>query len=652
VRRHARQIALVTKIRYMPPWKPEPGYGAFAGERRLTDEQVRLIQQLVDGGLIEGDPNDLSPAPAWTSAWQLGEPDVVVTMPEPYVLRGDGPDIFRTFVIAIPGAVSRYVKGLEFRPGDQRVIHHANLKIDQTRSSRQRDEEETGPGFDGGSGRGAEFPDGHFLGWTPGQVPRMLPEGMAWRLERGSDLVAELHLRPNGKSEKIQISVGLFFTEQPPSRVPYMLRLGRQSIDIPAGEKQYVIADTYVLPVSVDVIGVQPHAHYLAKEVNAYTELPDGTIRSLLYIKDWDFNWQDVYRYAEPVSLPRATKLVMRYTYDNSADNARNPHRPPTRVTFGQTSSSEMGDLWLQVVPNGRAERATLDRDYAPKMLLEDIAGDEKIIEVNPKDARTRVDLALLYLDANRVGDAIGQLEASVEIEPASWVAHYELGRALLTERRLDEAATHLTKTLALKADVAEAHNNLGVVSFLQGRNDEALRSYDEALRLAPDNPEARHNRARTLAAEGKLDDAIRDYRRVLEVRPNDAQAHAGFASVAATQGRLAEAVAHYRQALQINPDLPAALVDLAWIFATTDRADIRAPQDAVRLAERVAELTSYKNATVLDTLAVAYAAAGELNRAVATGQSALDLATSDGLHELAEKIHRRLALYKAQLQR
>ena len=185
--------------------------------------------------------------------------------------------------------------------------------------------------------------------------------------------------------------------------MPYMLRLGRQSLDIPAGASDYTITDTYVLPVDVDVLSVQPHAHNLAREVNGYATLPDGTTRWLIKIKSWDFKWQDVYRYREPVALPNGTTLVMRYTYDNSADNPLNPNNPPRRVTFGQTTSSEMGDLWLQVVTRSAGDRAALDRDYGPKMLREDIAGAEKVLKLNPADARLHTDLAFCYLDAGRL---------------------------------------------------------------------------------------------------------------------------------------------------------------------------------------------------------------------------------------------------------
>jgi tetratricopeptide (TPR) repeat protein len=619
VRRRAQLIAVVTKSRSMPPWKPEPGYGEFAGERRLSDRQVELIQQWVELGTPEGDVHDLPPTPQWVGDWQLGKPDLVVSMPEPYLLGSDGPDVFRTFVIPIEVPTGRFVKGLEFHPGVPRAVHHANVKIDRTRSSRRLDDDDPGPGFDGGGGRGALFPDGHFLGWTPGQAPHMLDD-TAWWLEVGSDLVVEVHMMPTGKPERVQLRVGLFFTDDPPLRVPYMVRLGRQSIDIPAGTRDYRVTDSYVLPVDVEVLSVQPHAHNLAREMKGFARLPDGTTTSLIYIRDWDFRWQDVYRFRRPISLPRGTTLTMQYTYDNSADNIRNPNRPPKRVTFGQTTASEMGDLWLQLAARTSSDRAALDVDYAPKMLQEDIAGDEKALEINPNAARLHADLAFCYLAAGRTAEAIVQLEEAVRLEPSSAHAQYDLGTTLLKQKRLDDAAEHFDRALRLKPDFSEAYNNRGAVQALQGRTDEAIASYTEAVRLNAANVEARDNLASALVTR---------------------------ASLLAQRNRIDEAIVHYRRALQLNADLPAALVDLAWILATSERHDVRAPDEAVRLAEHAAQVTKQQDALVLDTLAVTYFSASRLDRAISTAQAALDLASTTGRDDLAADIRRRLESFK-----
>jgi tetratricopeptide (TPR) repeat protein/mono/diheme cytochrome c family protein len=646
-RQRSTLIARVTGDRYMPPWKPEQGFGEFAGERRLTQAQIALIEQWAAAGAPEGEPADLPAVPRRPGEWELGPPDLVVTMPQAYQLRADGPDVFRTFVVPIPVAAGRYVKGVEFRAGAPRAVHHARIKIDRTRSSRQLDDEDPSAGYDGGGARTAEFPDGQFLSWTPGQTSQMLPDRMGWRLDPGSDLVLELHMMPSGKPEDVRASVGLYFTDQAPSRPAFMLRLGSQSIDIPADAGEYVVTDAFELPVDVEVVAVQPHAHYLARDVKAFARLPDGTTTWLVSIPDWDFRWQDVYRYREPLRLPGGTTLLMRYTYDNSAANARNPNQPPKRVTFGETTASEMGNLYVQVVTRTADDRLALNRAYVPKRLGGEIAGLRKMLEISPEDARVHVDLAFLYLDAGQLADATRHLEEAVRLAPARAWSHHALGTVLLNQRRLEEAKQHFTEAVRLEPGLTDALNTLGVVHFAQGKLDEAASSYADALRVAPENFQARYNLGRVRAAQGRFEDAVAEYRQALKTRADDPDALSGLASALASAGQLDEALTHYRRALELRPDHAAALVDLAWIRATSTRPDVRAPEEAVRLAERVADLSGYQNATVLDTLAVAYYSAGRIDQAIRAAELALDLASGPGNEELAGSIRKRLEALK-----
>src|SRR5207245_87181 len=166
--------------------------------------------------------------------------------------------------------------GLEFRAGNPRVVHHANIRIDKGGASRALDEADPGPGYSGLIARSADYPEGHFLGWTPGQVAPLLPKEFSWRLEPHTDLVVETHMQPSGRRENVQPSIGLYFSDTPPTRTPAMLRLGRQNIDIPAGDPQYVITDSYVPPVDVDVEAVQPHAHYRGSDTPGEGTLRDG----------------------------------------------------------------------------------------------------------------------------------------------------------------------------------------------------------------------------------------------------------------------------------------------------------------------------------------------------------------------------------------
>jgi Flp pilus assembly protein TadD len=503
-KRHAGQIATVTANRFMPPWKADPADGPFVGQHPLTLSEIDLLRRWLDAGSPEGDPRDLPAARAWTEGWQLGKPDLVLTLKQPYMLPAEGTDAFRIFVVPIPVAAARFVRGVEFRPGNAKVVHHANIRIDTTPVSRGLDEADPAPGYDGLIARTATYPDGHFLGWTPGQVAPLLPSDLAWRLDSGTDLVVELHMQPSGKVEPVAPSIGLYFGEAAPTRTPAMLRLGRQNIDIPAGDAKFVVTDAYTLPVDVDVEAVQPHAHYRARDVRGTATLPDGSTRPLIDIADWDFRWQHVYRFATPLHLAKGTTMSMRYTYDNSSDNERNPQRPPVRARWGQRSAEEMGDLWIQVLTKNDRDLESLSRDFRPKVAAEDVNGYEAEIEKHPADVGLHDDVALLYLELGKSDAAIAHFRTSLALKPHSAVAHYNLGTALTVARRLDAAAEEYRAALAVDPAYANAHNNLGNVLLAQKNYDAAILEFAEVVRLQPDSAAAAKNlaAARALAAQ------------------------------------------------------------------------------------------------------------------------------------------------------
>ncbi len=179
MKKHAADIARVTASRYMPPWLPEHGYGEFAGERRLTAEQLGIIQPWAKEGALEGNPADLPPIPQWTSDWHLGTPDLTVR-PDAYTLAPDGKDVYYNFVVPIPTTANRFVKGVEFLPGNPRVVHHSFIEIDRTRDARRLAEVRTSPGFYGmETPESVVMPGGQLLGWQPGKVPSFAPPGLA-----------------------------------------------------------------------------------------------------------------------------------------------------------------------------------------------------------------------------------------------------------------------------------------------------------------------------------------------------------------------------------------------------------------------------------------------------------------------------------------
>ncbi len=613
VKRRLTQIAAVTARRVMPPWKPVAGKGNFQNERRLSDAELDTLQRWIAAGAVEGDHSDLSPPPRFADGWQLGTPDLVVRMAEAYTVRADGPDVFRTFVIPIPLTSPRYVRAIEFQPGNARVVHHANLGIDRTQSSRQLDRRDAEPGYTGSMVVEARYPEGQLLGWTPGQAPHASPDGMQWRLDPGSDLVVQLHLQPTGKPEPVQPTIGLFLTDAPPTRTPVGLRLGSETIDVPAGDRAHVITDRYALPVDVDVLAVQPHAHNLARRMEANATLPDGSTRPLIAIDDWDFRWQDVYRFASPIALPKGTTVAMRYTYDNSAENVRNPHQPPVRVVWGQNTTDEMGDLWLQVAARTGADHQRLATDVRSKARADDLAAYSKLLRNAPDDPLRHDAVANLYLEGGQYDEAIAEYSESLRLDPRSAQTHYNLGIALSVRGLREQAVLAFDAALGIDPDYAQAHNNLGAVLHMLGRTEPALEHYRRAIALRPDNVQARANLGLLLSA----------------------------------QGRTAEAMGVLRSALTLTPDFAPALAGLAWIRATAADPALRNAAEAISLGERAVSVTEGRDVASLDALAAAYAAAGRFTEAVKTARAGVDTAAAAGAHEVAARFRERLQMYE-----
>ena len=524
--------------------------------RHLSGDEIDLIQRWIDDGRLEGDRADLPPSPARAGGWQLGVPDLIVTMPQSYPLAADGPDVFRTFVVPLPVDGVRYVRGLEFRPTNPRVVHHANIRIDRTSASRELDRLDAEPGYEYGMAHSAQFPDGHFLAWGPGYVTPLLPRGMAWRLDPGTDLVFQLHLQPSGKREVVNVSIGIYFGTDPPERRPYIVRLGRQDIDIAPGAAGHVIEDSYTLPVDVDVHAVQPHAHTRAREIRVTATQPDGTIRWLNYIRDWDFRWQHMYRFVEPLALPKGTVLAMRFTYDNSANNPRNPSRPPGRVRYGWETADEMGETYIQVLTRSEEERAALDRSFQQKAIADDIVGYEGLIQRNaPNAAALHDDVAFLYLELGRQEDAIAHFEASVRVRPGAAFSHFNLATALMVAGRVEQAIPSYQEAVRLDADYAVAHNQLGRALERLGRTDEALVHYREALRAAPQLAGAHNNVGLVLLRRGEIEEAIARFREAIAIDPALADAHYNLGHALSARGEAAEAAAHFQEAVRLRPE-------------------------------------------------------------------------------------------------
>jgi Flp pilus assembly protein TadD len=550
-KKHADRIAAATKARVMPPWLPEPGHGEFANERRLTDDQIALIQQWVAQGTPEGDAADRPSPPTWSGAWQLGTPDLVLTSEEPYTLEPTKADVFRNFVFPVPRAPTRYVRAIEFRADNPKVLHHASVALDPVRVSRRLDRADPGPGF-------ATMPEDevqNVFGWSPGKVPVMEPADSAWALEEGSDLVVQLHMIAGMAPERVKPTIGLFLTSTPPTRVPMVVKLESKTIDIPAGESSYLVEDSYVLPADVEAVSNYPHAHYLAKEMRGTATLPDGTVTPLIWIKQWDVRWQDQYRYRTPVFLPKGTTLRMRFTYDNSAANPRQRNRPPQRVLWGPQSTEEMGALWLEVILRRAEDAGLFAADYYRRTLAADLASAEQLVRTRPLEPAAHTRLGTKYVQAGRVAEAQARFEEALRLDPKDAEARSNLGTVLQMQGRIAEAEGHLREAVRLKPNDDRLRFNLGNGLQVAGRADQAAAEYRRAIALNGENADAHFNLGVLLGPQGKLAEAESHLRRVIEINPRNGEAYRNLAIALALQGRIDDAIRQAQTAVRLQPD-------------------------------------------------------------------------------------------------
>jgi Flp pilus assembly protein TadD/mono/diheme cytochrome c family protein len=519
VKKHASRVAAVTRHRTMPPWLPEHGYGDFAGERRLTDQQIQVIANWVNAREPEGMADTKSP-PAFNGDWQLGKPDLVLEARSSFELPASGPEVYWNFIFT-PNLTSRkWVRAVEIRPSAQHLVHHANLLVDRAGSARLQ-EVAPGKGFPGMDlviMRSPFDPDGNFLFWKPGSAPHVEPDGFSWRLDPGNELVLNTHLRPMGMPAQVQPSIGLYFADKPATKFPLLVQLEDDAaLDIPAGAHDFVISDDFKLPLAADILAVYPHAHYLGKLLEAWATLPDGSKKWLLRIPDWNPDWQAVYYYREPITLQKDSVIHMRYHYDNSAANVRNPNHPPRRVRGGNQSTDEMGHLWLEILPQG--------------------AGDQRL----------------------KLQEAL--MRHRLEKDPNDFEAHMNLGAILLTRLNAQGAVSELRTAARLEPNRPEVSNMLGLGLATLGRNAEAIGEFESALRARPDYASAHFNLATALAKTGKIDEAIEDLRQLVAANSDDVYAKMRLADALTVRGTLllrdgkkSEAVAQFEEALKLDP--------------------------------------------------------------------------------------------------
>jgi thiol-disulfide isomerase/thioredoxin len=349
----ADDIKEYTQERKMPPWKPVEG-PAFHNERKLSDKDIRTLAAWVDDGTPEGDAKDAPPTRKFVEGWQLGQPDLVLTVPEEMTIGASGPDLFRCFVLPTNLTEDKYVTAVEVRPGNSRIVHHSLNFWDASGTGRELEKKERlkekkgqdhGPGYSVAMGLGF-LPQagkvGGVGGWAPGQMVRHLPDGYGYFLSKGSEIILQLHYHRNGRVEKDRTSIGLYFAKGGQTKRWKGMVLPGRFLLIPANKERFVVKGRLEVQQKCKLYSVMPHMHMLGREVKVTLTPPDGSPTTLVAIKDWDYNWQETYFLKEPIAIEPGTRLDVEAIYDNSGKNPNNPSNPPRWVKFGEQTTDEM----------------------------------------------------------------------------------------------------------------------------------------------------------------------------------------------------------------------------------------------------------------------------------------------------------------------
>ena len=532
----AEQIADVTQSRYMPPWLPGDSDHRFAGDRRLSSDQIELLRKWASNGKSKGDETDLPVAPEFSSQWTLGKPDLLLEMPEAYERAPSETDTWRNFVLPYSGQKPIYIRAWDFDPGNDKAVHHAVVTVDRSGNARELDAADDGPGFNGMSdgqirlAAGSQMPDGQTLGWTPGKVAHPGDDDIAWRLDPGSDLILQLHIPASGKLESIRSKLALYLANRPPTRQPFSIQFALRDIDIPADEPAYRRTMSYRLPVDVQVTGLYPHAHYVCREMFASAELPDGTKQTLMHIPDWNFDWQDDYRFQTPVVLPAGTTIAMEYVYDNSTANVRNPFNPPRRILYGEQSTDSMGDLAVQVIPREPNERQKLKDDFIVHQFQRSLEKHLKRLEREPDNPR----------------------------------AHVGVGEAHLLLRDPKNAAKYLKRAIELGERDPRTYANLAAAYRMQRNFPAYTAAQRQAVEGAPANTVFRRDLANAFLQMNMLESAEPHYRRLVEQDPNDVASLSNIGMILGRQGQLEQAAELLSKAVQLEPSFATGHLNLA----------------------------------------------------------------------------------------
>jgi hypothetical protein len=370
---HKNEILVDTTERKMPPWHVNSSCDAFEDDPSLSSADIATITRWVLSGAPEGDAKDLPPPLTFSGTWTLGNPDLVLSMPESFKPNFNQGDVYRCFVLPTGLTEDRYARAVEILPGARKMVHHVILFIDTSGQAQKLDDADPGPGYScfGGPGFSVNALAPALGGWAPGNQPRFLPDGLGMSLPKNAAVVMQVHyITHNGIGASDQSAVGIYFTRAPVQKRVLIAPVVNTQFVIPAGASDYeVTASIPYVPFDAHLLAVTPHMHLLGRTMTVTASTPDSATTCLAEVPDWDFNYQATYTYKSSIAAPLGTRLSLTAHYDNSSGNLKNPNNPPKAVGWGENTTDEMCIGFLNFTLD--SENLTSSRAISPERAQE-----------------------------------------------------------------------------------------------------------------------------------------------------------------------------------------------------------------------------------------------------------------------------------------
>ncbi len=326
IRPWAKAIREKVITREMPPWHPDPSFGHWSNDRRMSQKEIDAIVAWVDAGAKEGNPKDLPPMPKFPSGWQIGEPDVIFQMPTEFTVPAEGAIPYQYFRVPTNFKEDRYIHAMEARAGNLSVVHHIVVYVRE-------------PGYK--PSKKLDLGEGLLGALSPGQTPFVAQPGTAKLIKAGSELIFQLHYTPNGKEATDRSYLGLIFAKEPVQKMIVTTAAFDTRFTIPPGAQNHEIKASYEFEQDARIISFMPHMHLRGKDIIYKAVYPDGRTETLLYIPRYDFSWQVYYYPKQSLPMPKGTRIEVVAHYDNSTKNPLNPD-PTKAVRFGEQTWDEM----------------------------------------------------------------------------------------------------------------------------------------------------------------------------------------------------------------------------------------------------------------------------------------------------------------------